>query len=86
MLKGAFAGRQLEDLAPLDLAHLWQDCRFSDPQSAQILEAYLDRAHPTWREDLGRTEVQRHMERRDLHRDESVRRRLPGRDDRCDRQ
>jgi hypothetical protein len=56
VLKGAFAGRQLEELAPLELARLWQDCRFADPQSAQILEAYLDRAHPTWREDLGRTE------------------------------
>jgi len=55
VLKGAFAGRQLEDLAPVELARLWQDCRFVDPQSAQILEAYLDRAHPTWREDLGRT-------------------------------
>ena len=56
VLKGAFAGRLLEDLAPADMAHLWQDCRFSDPQSAQILEAYLDRAHPSWRDDLGRTE------------------------------
>ena len=56
VLKGSFAGRQLEELAPLEMAHLWQDCRFADPQSAQILEAYLDRAHPTWREDLGRTE------------------------------
>lgn len=56
VLKGAFAGRQLEDLAPADMAHLWQDCRFGDPQSAQILEAYLDRAHPSWRDDLGRTE------------------------------
>ena len=56
VLKGAFAGRQLEELAPLELARLWQDCRFADPQSAQILEAYLDRAHPTWRDDLGRTE------------------------------
>ena len=52
VLKGAFAGRQLEDLAPLDLARLWQDCRFADPQSAQILEATLDRLHPSWREDL----------------------------------
>src|SRR4030095_5927424 len=56
VLKGFFAGRDLESLAPVEMAHLWQDCRFADPQSAQILEAYLDRAHPTWREDLGRTE------------------------------
>jgi hypothetical protein len=56
VLKGAFAGRVLEDLSPLDLARLWQDCRFADPQSAQILEAFLDRAHPTWREDLGRAD------------------------------
>ena len=58
VLKGAFAGRQLEDLAPLDMARLWQDCRFADPQSAQILEATLDRAHPSWREDLARAEGQ----------------------------
>jgi hypothetical protein len=56
VLKGTFAGRLLEDLAPVDMAHLWQDCRFSDPQSAQILEAYLDRVHPSWRDDLSRTE------------------------------
>ncbi|MBX9591052.1 MAG: DnaJ domain-containing protein [Hyphomonadaceae bacterium] len=56
VLKGFFAGRDLETLAPVEMAHLWQDCRFSDPQSAQILEAYLDRAHPTWREDLARAE------------------------------
>ena len=46
VLKGYFAGRELEGLAPAEMAHLWQDCRFADPQSAQILEAYLDRAHP----------------------------------------
>jgi hypothetical protein len=54
--KGRFAGRELEGLAPLEVAQLWQDCRFADPQSAQILEAYLDRVHPSWREDLSRTE------------------------------
>jgi hypothetical protein len=56
VLKGFFAGRDLETLAPVEMAHLWQDCRFSDPQSAQVLEAYLDRAHPTWREDMARAE------------------------------
>ena len=56
VLKGFFAGRLLEDLKPVELAHLWQDCRFADPQSAQIIEVYLDRLHPSWREDLARAE------------------------------
>ena len=56
VLKGAFAGRELESLAPAEMAQLWQDCRFADPQSAQILEAYLNRVHPTWREDMSRAE------------------------------
>jgi hypothetical protein len=56
VLKGAFVGRNLEDLTPLDMARLWQDCRFADPQSAQILEAALDRTHPSWREDLARAD------------------------------
>jgi DnaJ domain len=56
VLKGVFAGRQFEELAPAEMAQLWQDCRFADPQSAQVLEAYLDRLHPTWREDLARAE------------------------------
>jgi hypothetical protein len=54
--KGRFAQRELESLAPIEMAQLWQDCRFADPQSAQILEAYLDRVHPSWREDLSRAE------------------------------
>ena len=33
---------RLETLRPVELAHLWQDCRFSDPPSAQLVEAYLD--------------------------------------------
>ena len=56
VLKGMFKGRRVERLKPVELALLWQDCRFSDPQSAQILEAWLDRTHPTWREDLARGE------------------------------
>ncbi|MGQ0672996.1 MAG: DnaJ domain-containing protein [Hyphomicrobium sp.] len=56
VLKGMFAGRALESLKPVELALLWQDCQFVDPQSAQVLEAYLDRVHPTWREDMARGE------------------------------
>jgi len=56
VLKGSFAGRRLEDLKPVELARLWQDCRFGDPQSAQIVEAYLDRLHPSWREDKERVD------------------------------
>lgn len=56
VMKGMFRGRSIENLKPAELALLWQDCRFTDPQSAQIVEAYLDRVHPTWREDMARGE------------------------------
>lgn len=56
VLKGFFKGRSLESLKPVELAHLWQDCRFVDPQSAQLVEAYLDHIHPSWREDMARAE------------------------------
>lgn len=56
VIKGLFAGRRIDTLAPAEMALLWQDCRFSDPKSAQIVEAYLDRTHPTWREDMERGE------------------------------
>lgn len=56
VLKGIFKGRVLSRLSPAEVALLWQDCRFTDPASAQILEAYLDRRHPSWREDLARGE------------------------------
>lgn len=58
VLKGVFEGRRVESLKPVELALLWQDCRFTDPQSAQIVEAWLDRTHPTWREDLARGEAE----------------------------
>ena len=54
VLKGSLAGRELQGLTPAETARLWEDCRFVDPQSAQILEAYLDRRHPSWREDFAR--------------------------------
>lgn len=56
--KGVFKGREIARLKPAELALLWQDCRFSDPQSAQIVEAYLDRTHASWREDMARGEAE----------------------------
>lgn len=56
VLKGMFSGRDLDSLKPAEVALLWHDCRFVDPQSAQLLEAYLDRIHPSWREDVSRGE------------------------------
>ncbi len=56
VLKGMFQGRSIGSLKPVELAHLWADCRFVDLQSARIVEAYLDRVHPTWREDMARGE------------------------------
>ena len=56
VLKGALAGRAFESLSVFELSELWQDCRFSDVQSASLVEAYLDSAHPTWREDVADAE------------------------------
>lgn len=56
VLKGLFAGRLIESLRPEELALLWQDCRIADPQSAQIIETYLDQAYPSWRDDVKRGE------------------------------
>ncbi len=57
ILKGIFAGRRIESMRAAELVLLWQDCRRDDPQSAQIIEAYLDRTYPTWRDDLARGEA-----------------------------
>lgn len=58
VLKGMFANRRIESLQPAELALLWQDCRFTDQKSAQILETYLDRVHPSWQADMARGEAE----------------------------
>ncbi len=52
VLKGQFFGRKIADMTPAELAMLWQDCRFADPQSAELIAVYLDTTHPTWRDDV----------------------------------
>lgn len=47
--EGPFAGRALHDMPLADLLNLLRQCRAEDGQSAQVLEAYLDRLHADWR-------------------------------------
>jgi hypothetical protein len=32
VVKGIFAGREIADMSPAELAQLWQHCRFADPE------------------------------------------------------
>lgn len=48
VLHGSWRGRTLESLTLAQLRALLDDCRRDDPQSASVLEAWLDRAHPGW--------------------------------------
>jgi hypothetical protein len=54
ILQGRGKGHQLGALALEQLLGLLDDYRHADPQSANLLEAYLDRVHGTeWREASG---------------------------------
>ena len=51
VLLGKFEGRNLEELSLDELVALLHECRVNDPQSASILETYLDRVHGgEWRD------------------------------------
>ena len=52
ILRGRFAGLRLEELGRADLLALLRECRAEDEESARLVEAYLDRAHPDWHEDF----------------------------------
>src|SRR5262249_26435522 len=52
ILRGRFAGMRLAELGAADLLALLRECRAEDEEGARLLEAYLDRIHPDWREEL----------------------------------
>jgi len=52
VLRGRFAGMRLGEVGPADLLALLRECRAEDEESARLLEAYLDRLHPEWRDEL----------------------------------
>ncbi len=49
VVQGRFAGRRLGELTVEELFALLRECESHDPQSAQLLEAFLDRVAPGWR-------------------------------------
>ena len=50
VLAGALAGRSLDSLPEDALQQLLDACRREDPDGARLLEPYLDRRFPGWRE------------------------------------
>jgi hypothetical protein len=52
ILRGHFSGMRVEELGTADLLALLRECRAEDEEGARLLEAYLDRLHPDWREEL----------------------------------
>ena len=52
VLRGRFSGMRVEELGGADLLSLLRECRAEDEEGARLLEAYLDRVHPDWRDEL----------------------------------
>ena len=53
VLRGPHRGRMLSALGLDDLFELVERCRRDDPQSVSLLETYLDRREPDWRDEAG---------------------------------
>ena len=50
VIAGRYEGRTLDELTLGELLDLLRECRVDDPQSASVLESYLDRVHgAAWR-------------------------------------
>lgn len=54
--RGPEAGRELAELSHPELLALLAACRADDPDSVPLLEAWLDRADPAWREGGAETD------------------------------
>jgi len=52
VLQGRFAGTRFEELRSAELLVLLRECRAEDEEAARLLEAYLDRVHSNWRDEM----------------------------------
>lgn len=51
--EGVFSGQILSDMKLGELIEFWRECAREDEQSCSVLESYLDRAQPGWRDVVG---------------------------------
>ena len=51
--EGRFRDRMLSSLSLGEIVELWRECALQDEQSRSVLESYMDRTHPDWREAAG---------------------------------
>jgi hypothetical protein len=59
VLAGQHAGRRLDELDEAGIASLVEECRRADPDGLRLLEAYLNRRFPGWREHAQRDDDSR---------------------------
>jgi hypothetical protein len=52
VLQGSFAGMRFDELGRAELLALLRECRTQDEEGARLVEAYLDRNDPAWRDEL----------------------------------
>jgi DnaJ-like protein len=52
VLQGSFAGLRIDELDRARLLALLRECRAADEEGARLVEAYLDRTDPEWRDEL----------------------------------
>ena len=53
VLAGSFAGRSLSSLSRSEVERLLVECREANPRSVSLVEGYLDRRFPHWRDEPG---------------------------------
>ncbi|MEM9223109.1 MAG: DnaJ domain-containing protein [Pseudomonadota bacterium] len=51
VLAGRHEGRHFSEMGDTEVLDVWADCK-DDEESRLIVEAYLDRRHPQWRDDV----------------------------------
>lgn len=72
VLSGPFKGARLEEMDPNDLQSLYNHCARASDQSVSLLEAWLDRNNPAWRDTWKGTDKARQSNSGTMSHDEAL--------------